>query len=238
MGRRIMEQLQRDQEFLQAAQANLEAETKEMVKLSDRLHDNLVKAMRLMWRQLLFIWAVVIILFVAYFLIHERPSPSNLASTSTKPSEASGTTQEITASHQVPPTQQSVKPVPIPEWEEVTGILEQVRAAQLKKDINLLLNAYSPKFPDIDKKKASILKTWQQYDYLDMQFRVENIQKPDAHTIMAKVAWDITLEDVHSKKKSNLLKEYTIHFSDDSGKWLIQQLNQGTKASDVANWTG
>jgi hypothetical protein len=233
-----MEQLQRDQEFLQAAQATLEAETKEMVKLSDRLHDNLVKAMRLMWRQLLFIWAVVIILFVAYFLIPGKPSPNNMAASGVNPAETTGTTSEIIASSQIPPTQQAVKPVPIPEWEEVTGILEQVRTAQLKKDISLLLNAYSPKYPNIDQKKASILKTWQQYDYLDMQFRIENIQKPDAHTILAKVSWEITLEDIHSKKKTNLLKEYTIHFSDDSGKWLIQKLNQGAKALEVAACTG
>jgi hypothetical protein len=233
-----MEQLQRDQEFLQAAQATLEAETKEMVKLSDRLHDNLVKAMRLMWRQLLFIWAVVIILFVAYFLIPSKPSPKNVAASGANTAETTGTTSEIIAPSQVPPTQQAVEPVPIPEWQEVTGILEQVRTAQLKKDMSLLLNAYSPKYPNIDQKKASILKTWQQYDYLDMQFRIENIQKPDAHTILAKVSWEITLEDIHSKKKTNLLKGYTIHFSDDSGKWLIQKLNQGAKALEVAACTG
>ena len=71
-----MDQLQKDQAFLQAAQATLEAETEEMVQVSHRLHDNLVKAMRLMWRQLLFIWAVVIILFVSYFFLLSKPSPA------------------------------------------------------------------------------------------------------------------------------------------------------------------
>ena len=67
-----------------------------------------------------------------------------------------------------------------------------------------------------------------------MNFYVENIQKLNAHTIMARVAWDIRLVNVHSKKKSNLLKDYTIHFSDVSGKWLIQELIQGKKTLEVA----
>ena len=122
----------------------------------------------------------------------------------------------------------------IPEWGAVMGIIEQVRTAQLTKDINLFLNAYSPTFSDIDKKKASMLKIWQQYDYLDMKFHVDNIVKPNDHIIIAKISWDITLEDVHLKKKSNLLRDYTILFSDTSGKWLIQELVQGDKTSEIA----
>ena len=232
-----MEQLQKDQEFLQAAQATLEAETKEMVKVSDRLHDNLVKAMRLMWRQLLFIWAVVILLFVAYFFVLGKPSPVNrVATPSLKPIEKSGETPGIITSPQVPPAQQAMQSLPFPEWEEIMGILEQIRIAQLTKDVNLFFKAYSPNFPNIAKKKETLLRTWQQYDYLDMHFNIESIQKTDSNTIIAKVVWDITLEDVRSKKKCSLSKDYTVRFSQDSGKWFIQDLIQGEKTSAVPVW--
>jgi|WetSurMetagenome_2_1015567.scaffolds.fasta_scaffold83667_2 hypothetical protein len=228
-----MEQLQKDQEFLQAAQATLEAETQEMVKVSNRLHDNLVKAMRLMWRQLLFIWGVVIILFIAYFVLN-RPSPVTRAAAPEAPTLAKPEPAANLMASPVPPAQQSPAIAAPSEWEEITGVLEQIREAQLKKDINLFLGAYSPGFPDIDKKKENILKTWQQYNYVDMQFHIEDLQKPGAHTVVAKIAWNITLEDVRSKKKSTMAKDYTIHFSDASGKWLIQELIQEEKTSAVA----
>ncbi len=230
-----MEQLQKEQAFLQAAQATLEAETQEMVEVSDRLHDNIVKAMRLMWRQLLFIWAVVIILFISYFFILSKPSPAvKLADLRTSPIQISNQNVGNAPALPVPPMQESRHTPVIPEWGAVMGLIEQIRTAQLTKDINLFLNAYSPTFSNIDKKKASMLKIWHQYDYVDMKFHVENVAKPNDHIIIAKVTWDITLEDVHLKKKSNLLRDYTILFSDTSGKWLIQELVQGDKTSDVA----
>jgi hypothetical protein len=230
-----MENLQKDQEFLQSAQETLAAETEEMVKVSNRLHDNIVKAMRLMWRQLFFIWALVIVLLVAYFLVLHNTSPTGpVAAPGSQPLEKSAPSSGIIVSPQVPPTQQAIKSSSLPEWEKVASLLEQVREAQLKKDIALFLEAYSPTFPNLDKKKESIQKTWEKYDYLDMHFNIENIQKPNANTIIAKVVWDITLEDVNSKKKSTLVRDYIVHFSQVSGKWLIQELIQGEQTSEMA----
>jgi len=230
-----MEDLQKDKEFLQSAQETLAAETEEMVKVSNRLHDNIVKAMRLMWRQLFFIWALVIVLLVAYFMIlHNTSTTGPVVVPVAKTAEKTGPSPGIIVAPQIPPTQLSTKSIPIPEWEEVKGILEQVRAAQLKKNIGLFLEAYSPTFPNLDKKKESILKTWQKYDYLDMRFAIENIKKADANTIIAKVVWDITLEDVSSKKKSTVKRDYTVYFSHGSGKWLIQELIPGEQTSEMA----
>jgi hypothetical protein len=229
-----MTSIQKDREFLQSAQETLAAETQEMVKVSNRLHDNIVKAMRLMWRQLFFIWAVVIVLLVGYFLVlHNSSPPGPITASVEKTPEKAEPSAQILVAPAVPSTQQSTEAIPIPEWEEVKGILDQVREAQIKKDIGQFLQVYAPTFPNLDKKKESILKTWQKYDYLDMHFAIENIQKPDANTIVAKVTWDITLEDLASKKKSALKRDYTVYFSHVSGKWLIQDLIQGEKISEL-----
>jgi hypothetical protein len=212
-----------------ATRVSLEDKTEEMVKVSNRLYDDLVRALRLMRRQVLLFSAVLILLVTAYFFVPCKLTlPSKAAVPDSKSLETSGQASGIIAHSQVTPTQQSIKSIPIPEWEEITGILKQIRQAQLNKDINLFLNAYSPSFPNKDKKKETILKTWHQHDFLDMHFQVVNIQKLNANTIIARVAWDITIVDVRSKKKSTLLKDYTIHFSDVSGRWLIQELIRGT----------
>ena len=155
-----------------------------------------------------------------------------------KTAEKAVPSAKILVAQPVPPARQAAQAVAIPEWEQVNGILEQVREAQLKKDIGLFLEAYAPTFPHLDKKKEFILKTWQKYAYLDMHFAIEDIQKPDPNTIIAKVTWDITLEDLVSKKKSALKRDYTVHFSHVSGKWLIQELIQAEKTSELAGRFG
>jgi hypothetical protein len=151
-----MEDIQKDQEFLQSAQATLAAEAKEMVTVSNRLHDNIVRAMRLMWRQLFFIWAMVIILVIAYFLVLHKTSPNGpVAVPGPQPLEKSALSSGIIVSPQVPPAQQAIKSIPIPEWQEVTGLLEQVRDAQLKKDIGLFLEAYSPPSPILTRRRKA-----------------------------------------------------------------------------------
>ena len=143
-------------------------------------------------------------------------------------------TSEAAIPSNVPQTQQSVRSTDIAEREEVRGLLDQVRKAQLGKDINLFLQAYSPTFPNLAEKKASLLKTWQKYNYLDVDFNIDNIQKKNSHTIIAKFVWDITLEDVHSKKRDNRIIDYIISFSDVSGKRQIQEVTQEKKAIEAA----
>ena len=131
----------------------------------------------------------------------------------------------------------SIVPEPRPssdilaERQAIQGILDQLRQAQLKKDVNLFFDAYSPTFPNLAEKKAGILKTWQKFTYLDLNFNLANVQKKDAHTIMAEVACDLTLEDILSRKQSNLSNDYNIYFSNATGKWLIQGLTEVKKST-------
>jgi hypothetical protein len=206
-------------------QAALEDKTKEKVRVSNRLNANLVKAKKLICHPLLLNWTFLIILLIAnFFVISRLTHPTKVAAPASTNLGTSSEVSQIIASPQVAPTQRSIKPSHIPEWGEVMDILEMIRSAQLKNDINLFLNAYSPSFPDINKKKENILKIWQQYRYLDMHYYIDDIKRINANTIIAKVTWEMTFMDVHTNKKSILLKNYTVFLSDVSGKLLIKEL--------------
>jgi hypothetical protein len=230
-----MEPTPEDKEFLQAGGTTPEgdkAESVKMVEVLNLLHCNLVNTTRLMWVQFFFIGALVIFLFITYFsLLSKIPSASDVAALGPKSLAKPLPTSENTISPQVPQTEKSEGLTDILEREEVRGVLDQVRKAQLAKDINLFLQAYSPTYPNLAEKKASLLRSWQKYNYLDMNFNIENIQKKNAHTIIAEVACDISLEDIHSKKRGNLMKDYIINFSNVSGKSLIQEVTKGKKSN-------
>ena len=222
-----MEQVQKNKELLQSTQAALEAETEEMFQVSTRLNDNYVRALKMMWGHLIIIWLVVIVLFVISFFVirnlvtSQQVSGARQASTTPAPT---GDTSKMTVSGQavVAPPQFSL--ASHPEGNKVKDILGQVREAQLKKDIKLLVAAYSPTFPGLAEKKERILKTWERYDYLNLDFKVTNISQKKANTMMADVVWNLTYEDLRSKEKTTLVKKFTVHFSKVSGQWLIQNL--------------
>ncbi len=233
-----MEQTPEDKDFLSAGRPTPEddkAQSMKMLEVVNLLQGNLVRTTRLMWCQLFFIGALILFLCITYFsLLGKIPSASNVAAPVQTTLEKPSPNAEMVVSPKVPQTQQaqpSVKPNDNQERGEVQGLLDQVRKAQLEKDINLFLQAYSPTYPNLAEKRESLLKSWQRYNYFDMNFNIENLQKKSPHTLVAEVACDITLEDIHSKKKSNLLNDYNIYFSNLSGKWLIQGLTEGKKST-------
>ena len=64
-----MRQMVPTKESITTARDALEAETQEVVQVSNRLNDNLAKAGKKIWRQVLVIWAVGIVLAISYFLV-------------------------------------------------------------------------------------------------------------------------------------------------------------------------
>jgi len=219
-----MHDVQKEHEWLQNTQAELEAETEEMLQVSTRLNDNFIKAIRLMWRQLFVIWAVVIILFIgSFFVVRALIFTPSVAGGTANPLNKNVSTAETAV---VPQVQTAAPQTANPEWEKVQKTFQQVREAQLNKDINLLVAAYSPSFPHLEDKKARILQTWERYDYLDLTFTVENLSQQTADALMAKVVWGLTLEDRQSQEKLDLIKKYTVYLVNESGKWLIKNLSE------------
>jgi hypothetical protein len=188
-------------ESVKIARTALEAETHEVVQVSNRLSDNLKKAGEKIWRHLLFIWAVVIVSGISYFLVLDKaPITTNQATEEYSPALSA-----------------------IPETKELIGLLNQVREAQSKKDIRLFLEAYSPNFPNLEQRRDLMLNIWQKYDYLDTQFQLSDITIKNSTLILGKVTWLIKARDRQDNAMKIFTKSYQVYFSKDSGKWLIQK---------------
>ncbi len=215
-----MPQMEQTKESLKIARAALEAETHEVVQVSKRLNENLGEAVRRIWRQLLFIWAVVILLAITFLLIlGHTPTAINLANNPSAPFATARSPQPS----QLPSKALDTFPA-IPEREGLLKVLNQIREAQYKKDIHLFMNAYSPTFPDLGQKRELTVNIWRRYDYIDLQFHVSGVQQQDASTILGKVTWDIKARDRKTDEIKTLSKSYQVHFSKESGEWLIQKL--------------
>lgn len=213
-----MTQPEQIKKSLEIARAALAEETREVAQVSQRLNENLGEAVRRIWRQLLFIWAVVIILAGSYLALWLKgplaPVPP--------PQEAAAGEQTMPPAAAADLPQASMPE--IPEREALLSLLNQIREAQLKKDIQLFMNAYSPTFPDKGQKRLHTLNIWRRYDYLDLRFQVKDIQTQDDAHILGKVTWIIKARDRKDDQVKTVKKTYQVHFSKETGQWLIQGL--------------
>lgn len=203
---------------LETTSAAIEEEAQKIVETSSLLNDNLVGAVKGIWRQLLVIWAVMIALLIAYVSVLQKTPADRDSLPSGQP-----------ASPAVASLPQEIGPNPPPgsvtdPSEECFKLLHQIREAQLRKDIDLFLSAYSPHFPDMEKKKERTLKIWKTYDFREMQFHMDDLHQKDPLTYLGKVTWNVKFKNVDTQEISTSLKSYQVSFSQESGKWLIQSL--------------
>ncbi len=187
-------------ESVKKARTALEAETHEVVRVSHRLSDNLTKAGKKIWGHLLFIWALVLVSGISYFVIsYQTPVVTNQA---IKEERA----QVLSA---------------IPERQDLLELLNKLREAQLKKDIQLFLEAYDPNFPNLGQRRDLMLSIWQRYDYVDSQFQLSDLTIKNSTLILGRVTWVIKARDRQTNAMKIFSKSYQVYFSKDSGKWLI-----------------
>lgn len=226
-----MVQMVPTKESITTARDALEAETQEVVHVSNRLNDNLAKAGKKIWRQVLVIWAVGIVLAISYFLVLNY-TPISSDQTPPRPvnQPAAGT---ASPAESFSPSLKAIQVSPaVPVQEDLITLLNQIREAQLKKDIHLFMEGYSRDFPDLKQKRELTLNIWKKYTYLDAQFRLTDLEQKTDSTIFAKVNWDIKAKEQKNGAIRSFTKSYDVIFSKQSGIWLIHNLKASNSKSD------
>ena len=200
-----------NKEYVKNARTALEAEAYKVVQDSNRLRDNLRQAGKKIWQHLLFVWAIVIIAGISYFIISHPTPRATKQATEEHPATFSGT----------------------PERQALLDLLTQMRQAQLKQNIHLLFEAYSPNFPDLAQRRQLMREIWKKYDYLDSQFHLSDVIVKNKTLILAKVTWVIKARNRQTNATKIFSKTYQVYFSKDSGKWLILKFGPETTKENL-----
>lgn len=223
-----MSQVQKTKESINNALAALEAETQEVVRGSSLLNDNLDKAGKKIWRQVLVIWAVGIVLAISYFIVlNHEPATTKQTHKRLVAQQAVGAKPGSDVSSESSKLPLKVLHVsPTSEQEDLIKLLGQIREAQLKKDIHMFMEAYSPDFPELGQKRETTLNVWKRYTYVDSQFTLTDLQQENPLTIFGKVIWNIKAQDQKTETMRIIAKSYSVTFSKQSGKWLIHKIEK------------
>jgi hypothetical protein len=110
--------------------------------------------------------------------------------------------------------------------EQLQNVLSALREAQLRKDIAQFMSVYSRAFPELDGKRASALKSWENFDYTTLVFTIDKIQPLDPDNALAWVTWYIDTRNRGTQDRSSSTQAYQVRFTKEMGQWHIRSLEE------------
>src|SRR4030042_1339010 len=110
--------------------------------------------------------------------------------------------------------------------EELQGALSTMREARLKKDIIQLMNCYSVTLPDLEEKRRETLKSWENYDYTNLVFTMDEIQPLGVDNANAKVTWYVDIKNRRTGELISSTQAYQVRFAKELGQWRIRSLEE------------
>ena len=182
------------------------------------------------WLIGLLIAAGVIIVILLVLLLTRTAAPPPGAPTVPPKAEAP-------APPATPPAAKAVTPAPTPPAqppapqppslkEQLQKVLANMRAARLNKNIIELMNCYSVTYPDLEEKRKDTLQSWEDYDYTNLVFTLDEVQPLDADNAKAKVTWYV---DVRNRRTGELISStqtFDVRFAKELGQWRIRSVEE------------
>lgn len=140
---------------------------------------------------------ILLLMVAAYFLIThvltgERVGPGAPSSEKTIESPESPEKESSTISKESSPTVSAGVPVLLfpQEIKKLSDLLENIRQANLRKDINLLMSCYASDYKDPEERRRTALQSWSNYNYLDLDY-VLKVESVSTNDVKARVEWRI-----------------------------------------------
>jgi len=166
---------------------------------------------------------IILILLVVILTRTQTPSP---------PPPPTPPKAEAPAPPVAPPAPPAAAPAPAPETqapnlkEQLQQVLANMRTARLNKDIVQLLNCYSLTFPDLEEKRRETLKSWENYDYTNMVFTIDEVQPLDADNATVKVTWYVDFRNRRTGELISSTQAFQVRFGKELGQWRIRSLEE------------
>ena len=175
------------------------------------------------------ILSIILVLMVAlYFLINyvftgERVSPQTPSSKKTieSPEKESSTVSK----EPLPAVPSSALPVVLlpQEIQKLLDLLEDIRQANLNKNISLLMSCYASDYEGLQERRRTALQSWEKYNYLDLDY-VLKVESVSINTAKAKVEWKIRSIPIAGGQLEEGKSTLHVMFQKEKNKWKIKEV--------------
>lgn len=109
---------------------------------------------------------------------------------------------------------------PLSEFEQIEKIIENIRQANLNENIELFMSCYSPAFHECEKKRDNTLNMWSNYDFLELDYRIEEKEIGDDQAAIILV-WEVKCRSQKTNNVQELFDRQRVSFIKEDGNWRI-----------------
>ena len=155
-----------------------------------------------------------------------NPARTGTESGESKPKEESSSiSKEAAPSPLSPPDTSKTPSAEIRETRNIETLLENIRQANLRKDIDLFISCYASNFKDREEKRRTTLVFWTKFDYLDLSYDLKNASI-SGDTAKVKVQWVITISSKTGKPPQTTKANLDVKLKKEEGGWKIEEVKQ------------
>jgi hypothetical protein len=171
---------------------------------------------------------VIIVILLILLFSRGTPPPAPTPAVSPKaeaPAPAPPAPPAVAPTPAPPPA--PTAPVAVPDLKEgLMNVLSNMKDAHLKKDIIQYMSCYSLTFPDLDEKRKNTLKAWDNFDYTNLVFTIDEVKPIDSENANAQATWYIDTRNRRTQELSSVKQTYQTRFAKELGKWRIRSLEE------------
>ena len=159
----------------------------------------------------------ILFAFVLGYFFWQTPSSSN---TPLPKEMASPSTEALSPQNQAPVPRNE-------EAEKIRSLFENIRQANLKKNINLLMSCYSRDFKDKEGRRLAALQTWENFNYLDLSYHFKK-ETVTGNTADIQVEWFIKTCQRVGGQPQNTRTVLNVTLSREGGNWKIKKIQSAS----------
>ncbi len=127
----------------------------------------------------------------------------------------------VLASSGIPPS--SASPKEAEEIEKIRNLLENIRKANLRKDIDLFLSCYLNDFKDREGKKKSTLESWENFNFLDLTYDLVT-HSVSGNAVRARVEWLVRFSPKSGGQPQESKTTLDVIFKKEDATWKIGEI--------------
>ncbi len=108
----------------------------------------------------------------------------------------------------------------------MAALLANIREANLNKNILLFMETLSGVYPQLDKKRDEVIRTWKNFSFTEMAYTIGKVQEVEPNKAMAEVKWTTTSQNLATKAWRTTEFQYRVLLANELGKWKITKIEQ------------
>jgi hypothetical protein len=106
---------------------------------------------------------------------------------------------------------------------DVERLAERIRAAHMKKDMNLFISCYAPAYPNLGELERQTYENWKNFDFKNVSYNISNLRRVGPNQAAAELVWNFQLLNNQTKASEMHRAVFNVMLEESGGTWKIRE---------------